>query len=123
MKLLSLILVGLSVACGGGGSGEDNDASADSSVPNVEGTWTCSAGCNDVCIFESTLEVNQDGDEVSIESDLFSDMDGTINEDGNFDVETSDGEDWCIGSVDGDEAEVTCSVDDVICQEVTFERG
>lgn len=114
--LLTITLLGLGfsgvVACGGSDS---------SNPPNVAGTYNLT---NTDCLgaFDAQIVVTQSGDDIVIQATnpvFFNDVQGTINDDGDFEVSNTDFS--CDGQFIGGVANGTCTNGDFTCQ-VTYEE-
>lgn len=104
-------LIVLFVGCGGAGS--DNP-------PSISGFYQCNSGCTSICQFPDFIQVQQDGDEILVLSDLGT-AQGTINNDGDFNFDTLDLR--CEGNLFNQQLVANCSSAGTRCQEVAYQRA
>ena len=120
IALMSLLVITLIAACGGGGAPSDNP-------PNIAGTWECIGGCSGVCPFDNTITITQDGSDftVYLSNGI---MQGSIDNDGNYDFpganETCEGNITTVhtGGVAYMVSTGICHIAEYICQTVTYKK-
>lgn len=117
MKKLIAAIWCLSIFGCGGGSGSTAVVGVD--VPDVSGSYSCVANCeNDVCIYSETVIVTQNGSHIDLESE-FGTWSGTVESDGSFSVSGDLGD--CDGIWEGDSSTVHCFSDGESCQVASYQ--
>lgn len=111
--LISLLALFGMMSCGGGDSLFDNP-------PNVEGDYSCTDNCVGDCTFDLNISVVQDDENIIVKSDFFDDASGTIDDNGDFDVESDSCK--CDGTFVDNTAVARCTCDNEECQSVTYTK-
>lgn len=110
--VVMLFLLG-QLACG---SSSEN-TSVDS--PDVAGSYSCTSGCDpDMCLFDHDLTVVQNSGDVTLQSDSYPDMIGTIDSNGEFSVSSDACQ--CDGQIVSGVANAACICEGVVCQDVSY---
>ncbi len=90
--------------------------------PDVEGTYDMTATTCPAGLFDTVIRVVQNQCDVTLEATTagFLDAEGTIDDDGNFEVENANG--TCEGEIRGDTGTATCTSNEGDRCELTYER-
>lgn len=110
---INIMVISLT-AWGVGGCGAASD-----NPPDVEGSYSCISGCDDICTFSDSATVTQTGSSIVVVSD-FDTCTGDVNNNGDGSLDCENGS--CDVSFAGGTAALDCSAEGTNCQRVTYAR-